>query len=161
MGCFQIHGWSRILCDTCSAYLLPWNIYKGKNDKHFKPIIWHILAAKLHENEKKWQCWLWAILFTYISGRRGGARRRGEKGTARQTLNSGGSRLSHKSSPTTKMGVKSYYLANYFSKTAWKWKKFGREGGPSLVPLWIRQLILTDWETIRKETQWGGNIWYE
>ena len=92
---------------------------KGRMTSTLNLLFGIIFAAKLHENEKNGNVDYGLFCLLIFRGR-GGARRRGEKGTARQTLNSGGSRLSQKSSPTTKMGVKSYYLANYFSKTAWK-----------------------------------------
>ena len=45
------------------------------------------------------------------------------------TVNSGGYKISQtrRGAPTPKVGVPNYYLANFFQKTAWKWKKLDPE----------------------------------
>ena len=43
--------------------------------------------------------------------------------------------------PTPEFGVKTYYLARYLPKTAWKCKKLDQEGRASLALPWICQWI--------------------
>ena len=45
---------------------------------------------------------------------------------------------------TLDFGTKTYYLARFFPKTAWKWNKLDRERGvPGVCPSWIRQWVGT------------------
>ena len=52
---------------------------------------------------------------------------------SRFSQTSGGSRISQKGAPALKVEVPTYYLAIFFPKTAWKWKKLDR-GGRARVP---------------------------
>ena len=58
---------------------------------------------------------------------------------------SGGSRIFLKGVPTPKVGVLTYYFANFLPKTVWRWKNLDPEGGrTSLAPPWIRQWLVSN-----------------
>ena len=56
-------------------------------------------------------------------------------------------------------GAPTYYLTNFFRKTAWKWKKFGPEGGgTSLAPPLDPLLLICKHRSMFQETIIGYTL---
>ena len=68
---------------------------------------------------------------------------------------SSGSRISQVGAPPPEFGVKTYYLASFLPKTAWKWKQLDREGGrgPSPLdppmPITIALILFINWQKMK------------
>ena len=61
--------------------------------------------------------------------------------------------------PTSMVGVPAYYLANFFPKTAWKWKKLNQGWCPPLDPSMVKHRLLnTDYTAQMKSIENWINV---